>query len=234
MELKEALMSMDPFDDDQWTGEGLPKVDFVASLIEGNVTRKDITEAAPQFTRENMEVEVVNPDADNDAGDPDPDADNDADDPDPDADKEEVVGVMADEDLLEAYLNGDPLNEREAASFARELSDEGLPIFETILIEQATKIDEEISKLETMKGHVKVSLAYTRANIKARIPDKSNQEAIQDFIKAQAEQRGARIEATRELLKGVDLKSLDPRSAIDRAMARKTARGGKRPTRSLM
>lgn len=56
MNIREALAQMDSMDDDQWTGDGLPKVDFVSGLMGKNVTRKEITDAAPHFSRSNMET----------------------------------------------------------------------------------------------------------------------------------------------------------------------------------
>lgn len=53
MELSEALAQLDPANDEQWTADGLPKVDAVADLV-GNaeLKRADITAAAPDFNRE--------------------------------------------------------------------------------------------------------------------------------------------------------------------------------------
>src|SRR6056297_3229904 len=51
MELKEALGQLDTMDDSLWTKEGLPAVDKVAELMGRDVTRKEITDAAPHFTR---------------------------------------------------------------------------------------------------------------------------------------------------------------------------------------
>lgn len=53
----DALMMMDSMDDDQWTTDGSPKVDVVNDLgeLEG-VTRAQILEAAPKFSRENFDT----------------------------------------------------------------------------------------------------------------------------------------------------------------------------------
>lgn len=55
MNIREALGQLDSIDDDQWTGEGLPKVDVVSSILGRTTTRKEITDAAPHFTRTNAE-----------------------------------------------------------------------------------------------------------------------------------------------------------------------------------
>lgn len=54
-----ALSTMDAAVDTQWTGDGSPKVDFV-SEVSGitNLSRKDITEAAPLFSKSNMILDL--------------------------------------------------------------------------------------------------------------------------------------------------------------------------------
>lgn len=60
--IRDALMMMDAMDDDQWTNDGAPKVDTVNDLgeLEG-VTRAQILDAAPQFSRENFDISVPEP-----------------------------------------------------------------------------------------------------------------------------------------------------------------------------
>lgn len=53
MDILEALAALDVSNDEQWTTDGLPKVDAVASLV-GNdkLKRSDILEASPDFNRD--------------------------------------------------------------------------------------------------------------------------------------------------------------------------------------
>jgi len=51
--LKDALESLDPANDAQWTADGLPRMDVVEILIDNKaITRKEVTEADPEFCRE--------------------------------------------------------------------------------------------------------------------------------------------------------------------------------------
>lgn len=53
MTIKEALQTMDPEDDAQWTSDGLPLVDVVRGLTANEtLTRKEISEADPGFCRD--------------------------------------------------------------------------------------------------------------------------------------------------------------------------------------
>jgi len=58
--IKEALGLMDAMDDDQWTADGAPKVEAVASLGEfEGLKRADIIDAAPKFSRDNPDTSDV-------------------------------------------------------------------------------------------------------------------------------------------------------------------------------
>lgn len=48
--IKEALLALDPANDDQWTVDGAPKLD---ALNLKDVKRQDVVKAAPHFTRTN-------------------------------------------------------------------------------------------------------------------------------------------------------------------------------------
>ena len=217
MDIKEALMSMDAFDDDQWTGDGAPKVDVVSEKVGEKVTRQQIIDLAPEFSKDNMVIDSEEQETTT---------------TEEQTESEQTAEVSL--ELIHSYLEGDPLPEAQFVPLLMEIDPEALETFEKVLSEQLSAAEEAIVHATDLKNRLKRSLAYTRNRIKSEIPDMSNQQAIQAFIKSQTEQRDARVTTTRELLAGVDLKSLDPRAAIDRAMARKTQRGGTRPTRSLM
>lgn len=59
MNLKEALASLDPSNDEHWTKEGLPILAVLANLIGTDVSRADVTAIAPAFNRQNPVVEVA-------------------------------------------------------------------------------------------------------------------------------------------------------------------------------
>ena len=51
MDIEQALQTLDKDADDHWTSDGMPRVDAVTNALGRDVTRKEITEAAPTFTR---------------------------------------------------------------------------------------------------------------------------------------------------------------------------------------
>jgi hypothetical protein len=58
----EALGKLDPANDEHWTSAGLPKVEAVAGLAElPDLTRKDITEAAPDVVRDRSGIPILSP-----------------------------------------------------------------------------------------------------------------------------------------------------------------------------
>ncbi len=50
-EILEAVRGLDPQNDEHWTADGLPRLDAVENLLGGDVSRKAVTNAAPDFTR---------------------------------------------------------------------------------------------------------------------------------------------------------------------------------------
>jgi len=53
MTIKEALAQLDPMVDEHWTADGLPRMDVVEGLVgTKEITRQDVTEADPEFCRE--------------------------------------------------------------------------------------------------------------------------------------------------------------------------------------
>lgn len=250
MDIKDALMNMDALDDDQWTGDGAPKLGVLSEAVGEKVKRSDVMEIAPEFSRENMVIPTEDDTSDEDeakaAAEAEAKATADAEAAAEDKAAAEAIAAKAEEDKTEpeddeldlssikGYMEGEPLPEKEFVSFLVSLDPSVLTTLEEVLIIQLDEAERAISRATDLKNRIKLSKAYTVNRIKAEVPDMSNQEAIQAFIKSQTEARGAKILKTRELLQGVDLKSLDPRAAIDRAMARKTGRGSQRPARPLM
>lgn len=47
-----VLSEMDVDNDDQWTGDGLPKMAHIETELGVNITRADVDAVAPDFTRE--------------------------------------------------------------------------------------------------------------------------------------------------------------------------------------
>lgn len=62
MTIKEALQQLDPTDEAQWTSDGLPLVEVVRGLTGKEVlTRKEITDADPEFCRDKATVQAQPP-----------------------------------------------------------------------------------------------------------------------------------------------------------------------------
>lgn len=50
-QILEALLALDPDNEDHWTADGLPKVDIISNLVGETVTRQQITQAKPGFSK---------------------------------------------------------------------------------------------------------------------------------------------------------------------------------------
>lgn len=186
MNIKEALETLDVLDDDLWTSDGLPKVSVVADLVGHELTRQQITDAAPHFTR-------------------------------------------ASTTILEAPLT---LPERNLLDFALSVPAHQLEQLQLLLEEKTRELARAITALQEHDYEVRQIISRVTVRIKAEVPQMSDSEANRRYIESQAELRAAQFEATQKLLNGIDPASLDPRSKLDQAMARKTDRGTARPKRS--
>lgn len=51
MNIKDALAQLDPQNNDHWTGDSLPLVQAVSDLVGKDVSRKEVTDALPGFSR---------------------------------------------------------------------------------------------------------------------------------------------------------------------------------------
>lgn len=220
MDIKEALASLDALDDEQWTQDGAPKTDVVSELVGHKVSRAEIIEAAPKFSRENM---VVEDEEANDKKEPEVETET------------ETEETVLDNSVLEAFAEMEPmLPEELAAKVLSKIDPMQLESVEKLLIEQIAVSAAKQKEIDEMNRRLKLSLATTRLWIKQLVPDMNNQQAIQEYIKRSQVNRAAKNAAVQQILGGAklsDLVKLDPRAAIDRAFARKTARGGNRPTR---
>ena len=219
MDIKEALAQMDVLDDEQWTQEGSPKTEVVSELVGSKVSRADITNAAPKFTRQNPVIDGIDPE----------EGKNDA------VQQETQAEEVIDTSVLKSYLQGEPmLPEVFIEKVLKLIPLDQLETLENFLIEQQSGLEAQQRQLDEIKRRVKLNMSYTRSYIKQTIPDMSNQEAIRAYINRSQEQRAQKAEMIKQALGGLkpsDLAKLDPRAAIDKAFARKTGRGGPRPTR---
>lgn len=224
MTLKEALMSMDSIDDSVWTQDGAPRLEALSEMTGFKISRQDVTEVAPGFSRENMVVlEDITLEDDQEA--------------DPEAGEEVILkdDPEAGEDMLADYVgNGKLLSLEEFTVFLKSLPGTSLEDFSSILSSQMEMADKNIVEVMEAKNLLAQSRRLVLDRKQVEFPDMTEQQAIQEFIKSQTAQRQSRAMRSREILKGVDAKELDPRSPIDRAMARKNNRGTSRPVRELM
>ena len=208
MDIKEALSQLDALDDDVWTGDGAPKLDAVAELVGKKVTRKQVIEAAPQFTRDNFDL---------------------------DAPEEQEIAVPEEKgkkevtSQVEDFFAEDYYSHAEVMDAVRKLPVEGLATMVELFNQQMVDIENKKRELDSLRGLMKYAKAGVVNRMKSETPDMDNQAAIREFLKAQHANRLEKAHATQELLKTVDLSKIDSRAMIDRAMARKIGRGGSRP-----
>lgn len=209
MDIRDALGTLDALDDEAWTSDGLPKIDAVKDILGRPVSRQEIVDAAPKFTRQN-----------------------------PDLGDESVPEEVAEEGGptderqpidFEEFLESEPKDVNSFLSFLDRVPVYQLQELKDGLDGQRKSFQDMRYKLEEFDRRVAGALTMVKSRISREIPDISDREANQAYLQSQAELRAKKREATTQLLKGIKLSDLDPRAPIDRAFARKTTRGTQRP-----
>ncbi len=243
MDIKEALSQLDPLNDDHWTSDGAPRMDAIEAIVgDKSITRKDVVNAAPDFTREKAgrpsedddQSEAQENSGEQEQQQPNPDDEqggaNDQQDPDLD---EQDQDEQDQDDAPELEIPTG-LSEAEFFRWMLTVHPDNLLELEETLKDQINQIAQGIEQAKEVMARTRRAATATRQRISQVVPGSSNQEAIGDFIKAQAAARAAKVARRNEILKGVKPDELDPRAPIDAAMARKTKRGTQRPVRPIL
>lgn len=244
----EALSQLDPLNDDHWTSDGAPRMDAVEHIVgDRSITRKDIVNAAPDFNREKAsapppddEEEEGTTETDTEAQENEDSSDNEQNDPElgandegSDNDEQEETDQEDDEErpALEIPTG---MTEQEFVAWILKVHPKDLADVEDALKDQLNQIARGIEEARALMVRLRGAVTFVSQRIQRVVPGATNQEAIGDFIRAQAEARAAKVARRNEILKGVKPDELDPRAPIDAAMARKTKRGTQRPVRPIL
>lgn len=213
-DIKAALAKLDINNDNHWTEDGAPRVDTVRFVASNqSLTRDQITQAAPGFTRATalQPQPVLNPD-----GPVEDDKDDSA---------APVLPVVTAPPAASAPTASE---EQEPPVDALQRAKEDLQHAKANLEQARVLRDKVIAEFDALTAKVdKLQLAYEELEPKLKHDD-----AVQGYLASQRElleQRAQKALFWRE--SGIDLKTLLPSKApIDMAMARRNLRGGQRPS----
>ena len=212
MDIKEALGTLDKSNDDHWTADGLPRIDVVSAIVGEKVTRAQISEADPDFTREVKTDENDTPPAETTP-------------PENGTDELTEISEISLDDICAM-----PVQE---LAQDRELLEHGLAMAEADALVKADLHKKATQALAESEKRVRALRQLNAAT-------KPKDNPIGDFIKAQNAARAARGAKARSFIEqgtnASDVRAaLDTKAPIDKAMAgRKPARGAQRPVRGQM
>jgi len=251
MNIRDALGILDPTNDAQWTGDGAPRVDEIAALInDETVTRADITSAQPDFTRESaLAAQEVEPSDETQQAQEAPEvapapvgmvgmAETVGLDPVPAPTSAEVADEVASVEVVAAEPVAmetveEPVTAKPQASelelLQRELEDRT----SEMLTAQATQKEAKATADEAAN---RVNAINRRIEVLHKADPHHSTAHIRDYLAQQNRNRLARAGRMKQFLgtSGVKLaevaKEFDPRGPLDRAMhGRKPPRGSVRP-----
>lgn len=225
MELKEALLQLDPLNDAHWTGNGDPLIGAVEGFLGSPVTRKEIVDAAPDYSRKSAGDQsslLFKEEPENAI-------------PEKEEAEEVILQPLSDDeaDQFAQYVeeNYETLGQAQMTEFVSQVSDEDAQVGIAQLDKLEAAIGEELKAIQSKIAKVRLLKKMVRLAINARQPVNSNQQAIRDYINAQQATRAEKFDALRSGLIRRDPSMIDPRSKLDQVMARKTTRGSTRPTK---
>ncbi|MCK5612907.1 hypothetical protein KAR91_64130 [Candidatus Pacearchaeota archaeon] len=238
----EALSQLDPQNDDHWTANGSPRMDAIEELIgDSSVTRADVTNAAPEFSREvALAAAAAAPEGEPDPapegegeGEPDPAPEGEGE-PDP---APEGEGSGDDEPESEPTSEPEaPASEPEIQASREELEAEREKLTKDML--EAQGAQKEAKKIADDLAN-QVNNLNRKLDMMNKADPNHGTAGIRAYLKQQNINRMARAAGLTKFIKetGVHPKDVagatDPKAPIDRAMnARKPARGSVRPNRN--
>jgi len=197
--LIDALKSLDPANDAQWTADGLPRMDVVETLVDNKaITRKDVTDADPELCRE---VATKRLEAQK-------------------AQEAEVEKAKENEDDTHPKVQTqtpkiDPQEQLRADIMTLDEQIKELGV-------EKNAIDKIIIKTQQQRDALQERSFGTHSA-------KEDTKARMAFITSQNKARAERYERGRKILQIVGKDALNPKCKLDQAMTRKTARGLRRP-----
>lgn len=206
-EIIAELRELDSLDDAHWTQDGLPNLNVLKERLKKQVTRQEVTDAAPLFSRTNLELPPKNEEP-----------------------AEETKPQDSDvADFIQDYLSKDVMTETQFVDFMRNVPDEHLEALQEAVHEQVRVARNAANNAQKDLGDLNRISVQIDSLVFDKFPPMSNQEAIMQYLESQKEIRIRKAELRDEALRNLSLKDIDPRAPIDRAFQRKTQRGTKRP-----
>lgn len=217
MTIQQALTQLDPTNDDHWTADGLPRMDVVEGIVgDTKIKRKDVTDAAPKFTRESAQAALE-----------------------PAASAEEATAADEPEEATDAehdpfaILNMGPAdfcqNEATMLSFRADAE-----IVMNVFIAEKKAFEEKIKAVG--RACQMVDRLLTRIN---NAKPQADTAEVRAYLEMQAKTRAAIAERTRAFMEeGIDparlARALQGKSQLDLALSqRKPKPGSTRPAPRL-
>ena len=222
MDIQEALLKLDKNDDSQWTSDGVPLVAAISKIMGREVTRSEIVNAAPTFSRQDARIQAskeehppIVPEAAVEGNDPKG--------PDDEWDasvvfvEDQVVGMS-----LSEVAQDPALIDRALVELNRQ---------NTILVRRKNQAEKQMAYV----GKLTALMEKAKSNYERRAKIKPDQAPIRGYLDRQNEARRERFNRAQRFIEaGTSARDvaeqLSTTSKIDAALAqRKPDRGAARP-----
>ena len=190
MDILAALGELDSMEDDHWTNDGAPMVTVVKEILGENITRQEIIDVAPNFSRENMELPTQEtPDQETAA-----DETSDQEITDETSDDETASDETSDEvNYSEIFIVRSPMRDNEFLRFLKSVPEDQLETVRTTIHEHQLMLRKAEKKMTEHLACVDLACMYVDDHFKTVFPDMTDAEANQAYIASQNKQREERV-----------------------------------------
>lgn len=235
-DLKETLYFLDVGNDSLWTQDGSVRIDAVSKAFGETVTREDIINADPEFSREKLKSVLGKDKSQENPGDTGEVADS----PDGFLAKEEDNTNKENSYASQKETKTEEVQEVEIYSKApttrfikniANLDEHELQRDKDSIENNIKSLQAKSKRVEDSISNAKLHLLAVNKTMNAKFPNSTETQAIQSYIKAQNKAREERARKRSLILDNFDISDIDPRAPVDRAMARRNSRGSARPTK---
>lgn len=255
MDIKTALVQLDPENGEHWTADGLPRIDAVEGIMgTKGVKRQDITNAAPNFTRDTAAEQKENADAEGHeaeapeappteavAGDADPSSEEAQEEAEGDGEAAPEQSAEGDGEAIEAASEPEQPTDPEPEQPVEDAEPSEMERLEAELAEateemlDAQRTAEEAKKTADTAANRVNDLNRAIERLQKADPNHGTA-GIRKFIDQQNQNRLRRAAGLQRFVEQTGVspndvaKAVDPKAPIDRAMSqRKPMRGSLRP-----
>lgn len=231
MDLQEALLSLDPLDDDQWTENGAPLLEVLKTLTGVAISRQEVVSIAPDFNRKSAEKPEGLLMNSKDKDDEEPEKAEEPDSPTTEEVVEELPETPEQSEEPVHSVDTTSMSAHDLIKLLQSTPENQLKAFRGAVHETHKGVVRAKQDADKAMVHSKRLLDITKNFVKTVVPEQTNAENIRAYLNQSQATRMERVKRTRLALKGLSPEDFNSKSPLDMAMGHRRAKNTARPNR---